>query len=182
MGTYWTVTSLFWLAAVSAFSGREWRVSHQATTQTMRRRLTLATKALTFDATFAAQSEPVSVPSPERAMEYFRDPSCVVFGDSVPTTRQKVVPPSMLETWREACETVGAKQPDPSEDFLLNVRTKGLSMPGLTIEWSATIGAAVVLNSTTNLPCYEFVLIEDAPAGRGIKPLLWIFELSLIHI
>jgi hypothetical protein len=129
---------------------------------------------LTFTARFGTDSKSVAAASPEVILEYFQNPENLSFGASMPSI--KVNPtPELLDKWNNACRALGASQPNEN-DKILQVRTVGVSIPGLTVEWSACIGTKLIMQADTSLPAFEFVLIEDQSSARGIPPLVYIYD------
>jgi hypothetical protein len=104
-----------------------------------------------------------------------------------------------LKEWTVACEKVGASllelnAENDQNHFILSIRAVGLSVLGLKMEWSALMGAKIVIaiyslsstssptdttttsNNTIPLPEIEFVLIKDESTASGSKPPLWIYN------
>jgi hypothetical protein len=133
-------------------------------------------KTLHFLSKFEAQSNPLPATSAENAVAFFQQPQHLSFGESMPS--EIIAPtPSLVEDWLEACQKLGmAAMPNPERDFILRVRTAGIKIPGLTVEWSAHIGTTLIQHEGTMLPTLEFVLIKDETSARGIRPLQWMFE------
>merc|ERR1712238_637210 len=78
---------------------------------------------------------------------------------------------------------------DVQKGFIVSVRTAGISIPGLTVEWSALIGTNLVeiQNKNNNYnnqqpqqlhyPELELVLIKDeSKVSGGAKPVVWIYN------
>jgi hypothetical protein len=133
------------------------------------------TTKLTFLANFTADSNPVPAASPEKVLKYFQNPKHLSFGASMPSSRVNPTP-ELVEQWTRACHAMGANPPNLEKDMILSVRTGGISIPGLAIEWSAYIGATLILQPDTRLPAFEFVLIKDENSARGVRPLMWVYE------
>jgi hypothetical protein len=130
---------------------------------------------LSFKSSFAAESNPVPAASVEDTLAFFQVPEHLSFGDSMPSSR--VTPtPDLVDQWKDACHRVGATLPNLEQDVILSVRTAGVSIPGLTIYFSAYIGTTLIQHPESMLPAFEFVLIKDESVARGIKPLMWIYE------
>jgi hypothetical protein len=130
---------------------------------------------LTFVANFTADSSSVPAASPEKVLEYFQNPKHLSFGASMPSSQVDSTP-ELVDQWTRACHAMGANPPNLEKDMIISVRTGGISIPGLAVEWSAYIGAKLILQSDTRLPAFEFVLIKDESSARGVRPLLWIYE------
>eukprot|EP00525_Craspedostauros_australis_P009054 CAMPEP_0198121804 /NCGR_PEP_ID=MMETSP1442-20131203/33105_1 /TAXON_ID= /ORGANISM="Craspedostauros australis, Strain CCMP3328" /LENGTH=316 /DNA_ID=CAMNT_0043780681 /DNA_START=171 /DNA_END=1121 /DNA_ORIENTATION=+ len=130
-------------------------------------------RCLTFLAEFATDSTPVPSSTPKEAIDYFRNPKHLSFGASMPSSRTKPTP-QLMQNWKEACVRVGAKTPT-DRDIILNVRTVGISIPGLTIEWSAYLGVKLRRQSN-GYPIFEFVLIQDELCAKGLTPVTYIFD------
>jgi len=126
-------------------------------------------------------------------------------GESV---QMKVIPTTkkLFEEWTVACNRVGAKTPllsttkfdanvnanaNVQKGFIVSVRTAGISIPGLTVEWSALIGTNLVeihnenKNNNHNnqqpqqlhYPELELVLIKDeSKVSGGAKHIVWIYN------
>lgn len=133
------------------------------------------TTKLTFLANFTADSSPVPAASPEKVLEYFQNPKHLSFGASTPSSQVNPTP-ELVDQWIRACHSMGANPPNLENDMILSVRTGGISIPGLAVEWSAYIGATLVLEPDTRLPAFEFVLIKDESSARGVRPLIWVYE------
>lgn len=136
-----------------------------------------SSETLNFVSKFGSQSDPLPAISSEDAVAFFREPTNLSFGESMPS---KIVPatPRLVEEWFEAYHKLGLSStlPDPERDLILCVRTAGIKIPGLTVEWCGHIGTRLMTNIETNLPMLEFVLIKDQLNARGIKPLMWMFK------
>jgi hypothetical protein len=130
---------------------------------------------LTFLANFTADSSPVAAASPEKVLEYFQNPKHLSFGASTPSSQVNPTP-ELVDQWTRACHAMGANPPNLEKDMILSVRTGGISIPGLVVEWSAYIGATLILQPDTRLPAFEFVLIKDESSARGVRPLMWVYE------
>jgi hypothetical protein len=98
----------------------------------------------------------------------------------IPTTTE------LLEEWIIACNRVGAANPSPQSTpnvddddvkcFIVSVRTAGISIPGLTVEWSALIGTNLI-DIDNHYPELELVLIKDETnVSSGARPIVWIFN------
>lgn len=124
-------------------------------------------------------------------------PEHLSFGRAVPSTilnNDDEMTRELVKEWTDACRHVGASKPDLLVgDRIVSVCTKGLSIPGLTVEWSALLGCKVVVPNvnhqndgitnckyyppsftSTTLPHLELVLIRDECQARGARPLVWI--------
>lgn len=132
-------------------------------------------RTLNFKSSFAADSELVPASSTENALAFFQDHGHLSFDDSMPSSRVPLTP-DLFEKWKQACLSVGASIPDVERDNILSVRTAGVSIPGLKVEYSFIIGSKLVQHPDTRLPAFEFVLIKDETTARGIRPILWIFK------
>lgn len=78
----------------------------------------------------------------------------------------------ILGEWKQACDKVGAQEPDES-DTVLSVRTGGIDFPGLHLVSKAKIGTKLIQEPT---PRYEFVLIGDEQIVTGLPPVVWIYN------
>lgn len=83
--------------------------------------------------------------------------------------------PEMLTVWKEACSSSGAEQPDGESDKLIQVRTGGISFPGLKVESLVKIGVKKIYKEDSN-KLYEFTLLGDEQEVKGLKPVVWIYE------
>ncbi|KAG7353719.1 hypothetical protein IV203_003074 [Nitzschia inconspicua] len=142
-------------------------------------------RALHFQSSFSALSDPLPDHVPTQSLtSFFDDPSRFSFGPSIPSTLIPLTP-ELRQEWTEACQRVGATLPDhdgkttqPQHHFqrVVSVRAAGFSMLGLTVEWSALMGAQVLVPEN-ELPCIEFVLIKDNSEARGSNKLfLWMYN------
>ena len=152
-----------------------------------------------FEAPFRASSRPLDVP-PElvdvdpallrnRLKDFLSEPKHLTFGPSVSSTvvSYQDLTDDVIDKWVSSCRSVGACTPDPEEDRVVSIKTHGISIPGLTVEWSALLGTKVVIDSvnknvqgkgptTEVLPSLELVLIEDECQAKGARPLVWTFQ------
>lgn len=128
---------------------------------------------LTFRSSFETQSSPQAPLSPGASLEEFLlHPDYLT--NAMKSVQSKIVPTTtdLLEDWNEACRAVGASLPSAETGVVLSVRTAGISIPGLSVEWSALIGTN--LNAAKEL---EFVLIKDEnKVSSGARPIVWIFH------
>ena len=96
----------------------------------------------------------------------------------------KIVPKTseLLNKWAIACDRVGACPPNTDKGVITSVRTAGITIPGLKVEWSAIIGTNLVYGNQFypdryhQHPELEFVLIKDETKASGAKPMLWIYN------
>jgi hypothetical protein len=143
-------------------------------------------KVINFQSSFTALSDPLPDHVPKHALtSFFDDPSHFSFGPSIPATLVPITP-ELRQEWMEACQRVGATLPQEASpkqpqhfQRLLSVRAAGFSMLGLTVEWSALMGAQVIAAAEmgSDLPYIEFVLIKDQSEARGRnKPFLWMYN------
>jgi hypothetical protein len=147
---------------------------------------------LSFQSTFNATSSPLpKLPDTVDLANFFDETSHFSFGDALPS---EIVPMTLelLDEWTKACQDVGASPPNaaiPDDDddknqqpqqLILSVRAAGISILGLTLEWSALIGAKVMRQTqgddSASLPGIEFVLIKDQSEASGNRALLWIYN------
>jgi len=128
---------------------------------------------LTFRSSFETQSSPLAPLSPDVSLEEFLlHPEYLT--NAMKSVQSKIVPTTtdLLEDWNEACRAAGASPPSVETGVVMSVRTAGISIPGLSVEWSALIGTN--LNAAKEL---EFVLIKDEnKVSSGAKPIVWIFH------
>jgi hypothetical protein len=149
---------------------------------------------LTFQSTFQTKSKKLpqlssssSSPSSDLTLgDFLIDPQHLLrAGES---TQMKIVPTTkeLLEEWTIACHRVGAANPSPQSTpnsdnddvkcFIVSVRTAGISIPGLTVEWSALIGTNLI-DIDNHYPELELVLIKDETnVSSGSRPIVWIFN------
>ena len=135
-----------------------------------------AKNVLTFQSSFEKKSEPVArLPPNTNLDEFLLDTNhLLTAGKSV---HSKIVPKSseLLEDWRIACDRVGACSPNLDHSVIMSVRTAGISIPGLTLEWSALIGTNLVYKEEH--PELEFVLIKDYnTVSSGSRSIVWLFN------
>ena len=78
----------------------------------------------------------------------------------------------LLQDWKDACDSVGAQQPDES-DVVLSIKTGGIDFPGLHLVSLAKIGVKLIQEPS---PRYEFVLIGDEQTITGLPPVVWIYN------
>ena len=152
-----------------------------------------------FEAPFRASSRPLVVPPDlvggdpallrNRLKDFLSEPKHLAFGPSISSTvvAYQNLTDDVIEKWVSSCRSVGACTPDPEEDRVVSIKTHGISIPGLTVEWSALLGTKVVIDSvdenvqgkgptTEVLPSLELVLIEDECQAKGARPLVWTFQ------
>jgi hypothetical protein len=147
---------------------------------------------LTFRSTFEAWSDPLPNHVARQALiSFYDDPSHFSFGPSIPSTIISITP-ELYQEWSQACQRAGATNL-PALDGndknnlngsshhlqrILSVQAARFSMLGLTVEWSAWMGAQVVQRQdASSLPYIEFVLIKDQSEARGTnKPLVWMYN------
>mmetsp|Transcript_55285 Transcript_55285/g.134282 ORF Transcript_55285/g.134282 Transcript_55285/m.134282 type:complete len:413 (+) Transcript_55285:85-1323(+) len=158
-----------------------------------------ASTMIRFEAPFRASSRPLVVP-PEfieddptllisRLTDFLSEPSHLTFGPSVSSTivANKDLSDDVIDRWASSCRSIGACTPDPTSDRVVSIKTHGISIPGLTVEWSALLGTKVVIDAvdkniqekeatTEVLPSLELVLIEDECQAKGARPLVWTFQ------
>lgn len=138
---------------------------------------------LTFQSTFKRQSNPFVQLAPNIKLDEFllNTDHLLNAGKSM---HSKIVPKTteLLEEWTIACDRVGACPPNLDHGIIMAVRTAGISIPGLSVEWSAFIGTNLVYQSRRNhnqqqYPELEFVLIKDeSNISSGAKPIVWIYN------
>jgi len=138
---------------------------------------------LTFQSTFKRQSNPFVQLAPNIKLDEFllNTDHLLNAGKSM---HSKIVPKTteLLEEWTIACDRVGACPPNLDHGIIMAVRTAGISIPGLSVEWSAFIGTNLVYQSRRNhnqqqYPELEFVLIKDeSKVSSGAKPIVWIYN------
>mmetsp|Transcript_2626 Transcript_2626/g.6164 ORF Transcript_2626/g.6164 Transcript_2626/m.6164 type:complete len:359 (-) Transcript_2626:31-1107(-) len=143
---------------------------------------------LTFQSSFQRQSNALTGLSDDATLDdFFLHHDHLL--DAGASVRSKIVPttPDLLDDWRKACDQVGACPPSADESVIMSVRTAGISIPGLTVEWSALIGTTLVRRRPTtgrgdqyrqqHYPELEFVMIRDEnKVSSGAKPIVWIFN------
>lgn len=137
---------------------------------------------LTFQSSFQRESKSFEL-SPEISLDEFflHTDHLLSAGKSV---QSKIVPKTseLLEEWTIACDQVGACLPNNDDGVIMSVRTAGISIPGLSVEWSALIGTNLVHRNSNRhnecpLPELEFVLIKDeTKVSSGAKPIIWIYN------
>jgi len=130
---------------------------------------------LTFQSSFRRQSKSSVQLSPDINLDEFflRTDHLLSAGKSV---QSKIVSKTseLIEEWTIACDNVGACLPDNDRGVIMSVRTAGISVPGLSVEWSALIGTNLVHRNQN--PELEFVLIKDETKASGAKPIIWIYN------
>ena len=141
---------------------------------------------LTFQSSFEKQSNPVVQRSPDIKLDEFLLHTDHLLNalNSGKSMHSKIVPKTteLLEEWTVACDYVGAYPPNSDHGVITSVRTAGISIPGLTVEWSALIGINLVYRSQRHhdhkqYPELEFVLIKDeSNISSGAKPIVWIYN------
>ena len=126
---------------------------------------------LTFRSSFSSRSGPVVVPEGilgggsrrrqrEKLGEFLLDPDHLLAAGSSVDTR--IILPAengdrgggdhgdhddgLLRDWAEACERGGASPPDPDRSRILAVTTAGITLPGLSVRWSALMGTTLVVD------------------------------------
>jgi len=150
---------------------------HAASDVTEREDLTQQRRknVLKFQSSFQAQSNPLPrVPPNVPPSSFFDDPAHFSFGKSIPS---HIVPttPELLDEWVCSCRRVGASLPNSNKpSFILSVRAVDISILGLSLEWSALMGANIVDEGEGGT--VEFVLIRDESKARGARPLLWVYN------
>ena len=145
---------------------------------------------LTFQSTFQTKSEKLPQLSSSSDLmlgDFLIDPQNLLrAGESI---QMKIVPTTteLLEEWIIACHRVSAAKPSPQSTpnsdnnddakcFIVSVRTAGISIPGLTVEWSALIGTNLI-DIDSHYPELELVLIKDETnVSSGSRPIVWIFN------
>lgn len=141
-----------------------------------------ANSILTFRSSFERQSNPfVHLPSNVKLDEFLLHSDHLL--DAGKSVHSKIVPKTtkLFEEWTIACDHVGASPPNVDNGVITAVRTAGISIPGITIEWSALIGINLVYRSHVHhdqhqYPELQFVLIKDENKASGAKPIVWIFN------
>lgn len=140
---------------------------------------------LTFQSSFQRQSNPLPQLSPNIPIDDFllHSDHLLSAGKSM---HSKIVPTTseLFEEWTIACDRVGACPPNLDRGVTMSVRTAGISIPGLTVEWSALIGTNLVHRRQPHYqeqqqqhPELEFVLIKDeSKVSSGAKPIVWIYN------
>jgi len=87
--------------------------------------------------------------------------------------------PKVLEAYKLQCSIVNASAPTPN-DRIFDVTTSGVNFPGLEIKSQAIIGGKLIsLKEERNgeeMPCFEFVLIQDSTYATGSRFLVWLFN------
>lgn len=139
---------------------------------------------LTFRSSFERQSDPLAELPPDTNLQEF-----LLHADHIlsagKSMHSKLVPHDtrLLEEWAVACDRVGACPPDPGKGLIMSVRTAGISIPGLSVEWSALIGTNLVhKGQQKQYPELEFVLIKDeSKVSSGAKPIVWIYNKLTEH-
>lgn len=130
---------------------------------------------LTFQSSFTRQSKSCFQLSPDINLdEFFSHPDHLLSaGKSV---QSKIVSKTseLIKEWTIACDNVGACLPNNDRGVIMSVRTAGISVPGLSVEWSALIGTNLVHRNQN--PELEFVLIKDETKASGAKPIIWIYN------
>jgi hypothetical protein len=140
-------------------------------------------RVLTFQSSFQRQSNPLVGLAPNMKLDEFllHTDHLLNAGKSV---HSKIVPNTseLQEEWAVACDRVGACLPNLDYGVIMSVRTAGISIPGLSVEWSALIGTNLVYQSQyyqnqQQYPELEFVLIKDeSKVSSGAKPIVWIYN------
>lgn len=138
---------------------------------------------LTFRSSFQRESKSHVQLSPEMDLNEFflHTDRLLSAGKSV---HSKIIPKTseLLEEWTLACDRAGACLPNRDKGVIMSVRTAGISIPGLSVEWSALIGTNLVHRNRNyydqcTLPELEFVLIKDeTKVSSGAKPIIWIYN------
>jgi hypothetical protein len=141
---------------------------------------------LTFQSSFERQSNPfVQLPPNIKLDEFLLHTDHLLNAlNAGKSMHSKIVPKTkeLLEEWTMACDCVGACPPNLDHGVIVSVRTAGISIPGLTVEWSALIGTNLVYQSQRHhnhqqYPELEFVLIKDeSNVSSGAKPIAWIYN------
>jgi hypothetical protein len=161
-------------------------------------------KTLKFRSSFEAWSDPLPPRhdvTKKALTSFFVEPSHFSFGPSIPSTIVPITPELYWE-WTKACQRVGAtslptlvengdhnrSDTNCNQNYnigsthpwqrIMSVRAARFSMLGLTVEWSALMGAQVLQQQDgSSLPYLEFVLIKDQSEAWGSnKPLLWMYN------
>jgi len=138
---------------------------------------------LTFQSSFKRQSNPLAQLSPSTNLDEFLLNTDYIL-NAGKSMHSKIVPKTneLFEEWTIACDRVGACPPNLDHGVIMTVRTAGISIPGLTVEWSALIGTNLVYRSQRHqtqqhYPELEFVLIKDeSKVSSGAKPIVWIYN------
>lgn len=138
---------------------------------------------LTFQSSFQRESKSRVQLSSEMDLDEFflHTDRLLSAGKSV---HSKIIPKTseLLEEWTMACDRAGACLPNKDKGVIMSVRTAGISIPGLSVEWSALIGTNLVHRNQNHydqcpLPELEFVLIKDeTTVSSGAKPIIWIYN------
>ncbi len=130
---------------------------------------------LTFHSSFTRQSKASVYLSPDINLDEFflHTDHLLSAGKSVHSTIVSKTS-ELVEEWTIACDNVGACLPNNDHGVIMSVRTAGISVPGLSVEWSALIGTNLVHRNQN--PELEFVLIKDETKASGAKPILWIYN------
>ncbi len=138
---------------------------------------------LTFQSSFQRQAKSSVQLSPDIELDKFflNTDHLLSAGKSV---HSKIVPKTseLLNEWAIACGQVGACPPNTDKGVITSVRTAGITIPGLKVEWSAIIGTNLVYGNQYypdryhQHPELEFVLIKDETKASGAKPMLWIYN------
>ncbi|KAL7469671.1 hypothetical protein ACHAXS_009942 [Conticribra weissflogii] len=87
--------------------------------------------------------------------------------------------PKVLEAYALQCSVVNASAPAPN-DRIFDVTTSGVKFPGLEIKSQAIIGGKLISvkeeRDGEEMPCFQFVLIQDSTYATGSRFLVWLFN------
>lgn len=132
---------------------------------------------LTLQGKISVSSSRLPKDSAEDVSRFFRAPEhrnlLVTGGGERPCTEVDFTS-ELLSDWRSRCLELGSNQPDEN-DSVLSVITRGIEFPGLKVATSSLIGVKYV-ESETESPRYEFVLLSNEQTVSGLAPAVWIFN------
>ena len=82
---------------------------------------------------------------------------------------------TLMEKYKVNCVKVDASTPS-GDERIFEVTTSGVNFPGLQVMSIVIIGVKLVMSSSTGLPCYEMVLIQDSTRAEGNRIFVWFFN------
>ena len=82
---------------------------------------------------------------------------------------------TLMEKYKVNCVKVDASTPS-GDERIFEVTTSGVKFPGLQVMSIVIIGVKLVMSSSTGLPCYEMVLIQDSTRAEGNRIFVWFFN------
>jgi len=136
---------------------------------------------LRFIGKLTHKTEPAPLPSTGKSINEFFElkESCSVLlkgaGNNEVTPLDN--PPAIVrERWAKEAKRTGSQPPGPDDD-IVEVKTAGISFPGLKVSSIAKIGTNLVLpNDDNGSPEWQATLIMDETKPEGLRPIVWIYN------